>query len=251
MTNALVGPSLGWIFDTVPDTLLNILEFVCARGANAVELCLSLERLRHLVLFWNQELADSLKRFSRVSIHLPDVNWRVGDLLTREVITFAGGLRSQVSAFVVHPDAVEDWTYLDQCNDNLFNRKISVEFPMDIDKKSGRTLPELEKIRNDFPNLGYVLDVQHAYENDPTGKLAAEAAKIMGERLWHLHVSGQKQRPDGLSRHAFLYEADNREAITEVLRLPSLSGITRISEGEFKTCDSAAVISELNCLRQQ
>jgi len=93
---------------------------------------------------------------------------------------------------------------------------------MDRDKKSGRSLAELKKIYDEFSNFGFVLDVQHAYENDPTGKLAIEAAEMMGSRLRHLHVSGQKQRPEGLSRHSFLYEADNREEILRVLAHPFL-----------------------------
>ena len=247
---AKAGMSLGWIFDTVPDTLCNILRFLRRNGADAVELCLDPVRLRHLVLFLNQELGASLAPFDCVSFELPQVSWRKNDSSTQEVVRCAYFLLSfPVRALVVHPDTVEDWDLLNRYNKNTFNRKIAVEFPMDRDKKSGRTLEELIDIYDNFPDFHFVLDVQHAYENDPTGSLAIEVAGIMGPRLRHLHVSGQKQRQDGLSRHSFLYEADNRAEIQRILALPILSDIPRISEGEFKTCDTTAVASELNCLR--
>ena len=245
------GISLGWIFDTVPDTLCNILRFLRQNNADAVELCLDPVRLRHLVLFWNQELAASLAPFDYVSLHLPEITCRKNDSLTDEVAQQIVSLLSvfNVYALVVHPDTIEDWDSLARYNENAFNGKIAVEFPMDKDKKSGRAIEELIEIYDNFPDFSFVLDVQHAYENDPIGNLAIEAAEIMDSRLQHLHVSGQKQRQKELSRHSFLYEADNRDKIQRVLTLLPFSDIPRISEGEFKTCDATAVVSELNCLR--
>ncbi len=260
MTRPIAGFSLGWIFDTVPNTLCNISRFLRQSSTDAAELCLNSVRLRHLLLFWNQELETSLASFDYFSIHLPEVNWIEKDQLTREVIRCVSFLFSSSSfsfpsscapfkVLVVHPDTIEDWYFLARCNRDKLGGRIAIEFPMDKDKKSGKTLDELKKIYYDFPTFGFVLDVQHAYENDPTGNLAIEAAKLMGCRLRHLHVSGQKQRPEGLSRHSFLYEADNREEIQRVLAHPLLASVPRISEGEFKTCDTVAVESELACLR--
>ncbi len=246
MAKPIAGFSLGWIFDTVPDTFYRISRFLWRNGAGAVELCMSLERFRHMVLFWNKELKDSLELFGYFSLHLPDFSWREEDL---EVVKYASLFVPAAKAFVVHLDAIEDWDSLNIFNESTLGGKIAVEFPMDRDKKSGRTLEELKKIYDDFPNFGFVLDVQHAYENDASGNLAINAAKLMGSRLRHLHVSGQKQRQEGLSRHSFLYEADNREEILRVLTHPILADVPRISEGEFKTCDPVAVASELACLR--
>ena len=257
MAKPIAGISLGWIFDTVPDTLCNILRFLRVNGADAIELCLNLVRLRHLVLFLSEEMETSLAQFYYVSLHLPEISWRREDPLTTEVVERTSFLLSSflpssvpVRALVVHPNTIEDWGWLARSNREWLGEKIAVEFPMDTDKESGRSLAELREIRDKFPGFDFVLDVQHAYENDPTGSLALEAAEIMGSRLRHIHVSGQKQRQDELSRHSFLYEADNRAGIQRVLAHSLLSGVPRISEGEFKICDRTAVVSELDCLRQ-
>ena len=256
MAKPIAGISLGWIFDTVPDTFCRILNFLRESGTDAVELCLSAERLRHLVLFWNQELTASLLAFDYVSLHLPEISWRENDPLTQEVVRHifffeSASACSPFSVFVVHPDTIQDWDLLSRCNNDMQrgSGKIVVEFPMDKNKKSGKTLEELKIICDRFPDLGFVLDVQHAYENDASLNLAVNAAKMMGSRLRHLHVSGQKQRQEGLSNHSYLHEADNRDDILRVLSHPLLRDVPRISEGEFKTCDPVAVANELACLR--
>ena len=254
MNKPIAGFSLGWIFDTVPDTFCNILRFLRRNDVDAIELCLNSERLRHLALFLNQELAALLGQFPYLSIHLPEISWVRDDPLTQKTLAMVDLLRSYLSdikTFVVHQDTIKNWGMLASANNYRFGETIAVEFPMDIDKKSGRTLEELRKICELYPSFYFVLDIQHAFENDPTGTLAIDAAEIMGQRLKHLHVSGQKLRQEGLSRHSFLYEADNRDEIKRVLAYPCLSDIPRISEGEFKTCDEKAVVEELNWLAVQ
>lgn len=250
MAKPITGFSLGWIFDTVPDTICNILRFLRKNDADAVELCLDPVRLRHMVLFLNQELHASLAPFDYVSLHLPEITCRKNDSLTDEVARQIVSLLSvfNVHALVVHPDTIEDWDSLARYNKNTFNGKIAVEFPMDKDKKSGRAIEELIEIYDNFPDFSFVLDVQHAYENDPIGNLAIEAAEIMSSRLQHLHVSGQKQNADSVSRHAYLFEADNQADIKEVLANEIFDGVPRISEGEFKALDADAVSSELKAI---
>lgn len=253
-----VGISVGMVFDTVPDTLDNILQFLLRCGANAVELNLNLVWLRHFALFGNQELAVHLLRFRHVSLHLSEIGWKKDDMVTEAVFRHVDLIQTNIARahvfdrpiempLVVHPDIIEDWDNLANINRYL-RGMITVEFPMDKDKNTGKTLKELTDIRDKY-DFQFVLDVQHVYELDPTGELAIEAAKIMGNRLSHLHVSGQKQTAEGLSRHSFLHQADNRGTIQRVLGHPALSGVPRISEGDFKALDAVAVTAELNCLR--
>lgn len=247
----LAGFSLGWVFDTTPasTTLNEVLEFTLCLGSDAVEFCFSKERLKHFCLMRNRELKMAVKGFDYVSFHLPAVRWTLDNMETREVLEQAIVLCQEFDpqAFVVHPDTIENWDWFA----NVVKTQLlpmAIEFPMDGDRATGVDLQDLYRIRERFSDFMFVLDVQHAYEHDPSGRLALSSAEAMGNRLCHLHVSGQQKRQDGLHRHSYLHEADNKEAITQILGASCLANVPRISEGEFKTCISSAVKAELEAI---
>ncbi|MDD2731672.1 MAG: hypothetical protein PHI53_00555 [Candidatus Pacebacteria bacterium] len=243
------GFSLGWVFDTSPAdvTLVSILNFLYYKGVDAVEFCFNLTRLRHFSLFLTEELIKRIERFDYVSLHLPDIIGEADDELTIEVIKRAVSLkrRFRVDMVVIHPDSVKDWDSLENlARESLL--PVAIEFPMNKNKEKGRKLEELRAVCERYFHFNYVLDVQHAYENDKSGELAICSARLMGSRLAHLHVSGQTQS----SSHSYLFRADNRAEIKRVIKDPSLSGVLRISEGEFKCCDYQ-VAKELKCLKEK
>ena len=85
---------------------------------------------------------------------------------------------------------------------------------LDKGKRFG-TLPEhFERLKSEY-KFGFVLDIQHCFENDHSMKLCKQLASVMGNRLKHMHVSGFSEKEN----HAPVHIADNKDKIVEILEL--------------------------------
>ncbi len=85
---------------------------------------------------------------------------------------------------------------------------------MDRRKKFGISLQQLQDLKRDY-SLGFVFDVQHAYEHDHSMNLAKKIIKLFGKRLHHFHISGSTAS----EIHWPVYCADNRKGIEKVLKM--------------------------------
>ena len=112
-------------------------------------------------------------------------------------------LRLGLDSVVFHPDVVEDWRLIRESG-----LPVSVE-NMDRNKSFGKTAHEVAAIveNNDFR---LVLDVNHAYTNDPSLELAAEFRRLLGNRISHVHLSGFQ------SLHEPLFRTDQPEIVRAV-----------------------------------
>jgi len=155
-------------------------------GCDAIELhCLPEEIDRFDKLF--ELTSDDLNDFQFISFHAPLKGKKEKEIT--EIIEKIGKLHNSFhfDAVVVHADLFE--------NQNLFksfNLPFSVE-NMDNQKKSGRTLESMKEImsRNDFK---VTLDINHAFVNDPTLKLAQDLWREFKDRISHFHLSGFKSQ---------------------------------------------------------
>lgn len=205
-------------------------------GADAIELGFATPK--ELFQFNpSNEAIDAVKKFEHVSIHAPWKNIRYNSK-SSEVIAALASLceKLPINGIVMHPDTVEDFSILE---------KTSLPFlieNMDSRKKYGTHPEHIRELKERY-NLGFVFDVQHAYEHDQTMNLARELVDVMGERLKHMHVSGH----NGSERHIPVHLAANRKSIAEILKLGL--NAPKILEGIIFDHFEATIKNELNYVR--
>ncbi len=206
----LVGFSTGCLYQSsLP--LVDKLKAYLRAGSTVLEL--SFARPNDLLEFeMTEPIASKLRKFSKITIHAPwiDVKYFDGSNLTRKMIDKIIRLSDLffVSGIVVHPDVVLNFAALE-----MVPLPILIE-NMDKNKKYGISVDHIARIKEDY-DLNFILDLQHAFEWDPSLTLAHEMISCMGNRIRHLHVSGETKS----MRHAPVYLADNRKDICDLLKM--------------------------------
>jgi hypothetical protein len=150
-----------------------------------------------------QPLVDSaellpVSKFAYVSFHAPSA---FKNLREDQVVALLARLPAHWPT-VVHPDLIHDpeiWATLGTrlCLEN-----------MDLRKRTGRTVDEMQAAFDALPAAGFCLDLGHARQIDPTMGIALEMLQRFGSRLRQLHVSevgtfGDHRRLGFLARTAF------------------------------------------------
>lgn len=206
MTN--IGFSTGCLYRSNLDIKDRIKLFL-SLGATAMEL--SFTKPCHLNQFkLTSDMIKDIKKFSYISIHAP---WKEveydSDTITNTIIQKLKSLCEQlpINGIVVHPNTIND-----------FSRLLTSGLPilienMDKRKKFGTTPKHFKELKKyDF---GFILDIQHAYEHDPSMGLAKELIDIMDNKLRYIHISGCTKS----ELHFPTYLADNKGAIIKILKL--------------------------------
>jgi endonuclease IV len=184
---------------------------------------------------------NQVKAYNYISIHASWREIRYGkNEETKNVISKLTELcdNLNIAGIVIHPDSVDDFSILE---------KSSLPFlmeNMDIRKKFGFKPEEFETLKKDY-SFGFVLDTEHAYEHDSSMKLAEELINTMGDRLRHLHVSGQDFKS---KYHSLVYKADNKSEISKILR--KSSDVPWILEGVLSQNFEEEIKKELEFLRK-
>lgn len=179
-------------------------------GASAIELSFSTPS--HLLNYNLTEYAIKLiNKYKYVSMHAPwiDVKYNSNET-SKEVIKKLEYLckKLPIKGVVLHPDIIYDFKILEKSGlpfllENMDKRKLFGTHPY-----------QFKEFRRKY-DFGFVLDVQHAYEQDSTMQLAKELLVIIGNRLGHLHISGNSKSKN----HALVHSADNKDNITKLLKL--------------------------------
>ncbi len=201
-------------------SLLDTIKFVKKINTNSFELCFP-DPNSLLNFEATKEVIDILNSFNHLSIHAPfrNVVYR-NDESTRKIILKLKELNNilNVEGIVFHPSDVKDFAYLDR-----INLPILVE-NMDFRKNSFKTEGEITELKEKY-GFGFVLDVEHAFENDPSMELCKKFIKVMGDRLKEVHLSGSKKSL-GINdnNHCFLVESefgyDILKAMKEIADVP-------------------------------
>lgn len=218
--------------------LIEVLDAYLSVGATAVEISFRhLETLERFSL--TPDLISRINQFNFVSIHAPFEKVKyAADEQTRFILRkFTSFLKNfYFTGLVVHPDTVEDFSTLFQ-----FDLPIMIE-NMDKRKDNGVSPAEFKKYKEIFP-YEFVLDVQHAYDLDPTMQLAEELIEVMGSKLKYMHISGQTSS----SSHAPLYLSENKRAIVKVLE--KRIDVPKILEGRLEKFDSQVLENGLKFIK--
>ena len=148
----------------------------------AVEMsALSEPELGGLTQFLNSEQALP---FRYVSVHAPTKNRQLPE---RELVERLARMPLQVRSFVTHPDTISK---VDFYRDLRW--RLCVE-NMDRRKDFGITADELEQLFQELPEAGFVFDIAHAHDADPSMALAEDLLDRFGGRLRHVHLSSIRE----------------------------------------------------------
>lgn len=208
-------------------------------GANIIEL--SFATPKELLSYnFSEEIKKEIRTFEWISMHAP---WKeVTYWNNPETHKIIEKLRSVASEFpiewiVLHPDTIEDFEILTKA-----------ELPFLIEnmdkRKSYGTHPEHFKELKETYDFWFVLDIQHAYEHDPTMKLAKELVEIMWNRLKHMHISGHNETEIHMPTHL----ASNKEAVTEILKMKL--PVPKILEGILLEDIENTIINEITYIKK-
>lgn len=237
----VLGPSTGWLYAS--GTLNIDLQRAIFKdaGATCVEAVMSSwhEDARYVSLSGSSNFSDLEYR----SLHLPAIR---ADIPTDGIIRTARLVRQHAAmTAVVHPVLLNGEYPLAE-----YERLIAAGIPlaienMDKDQTSGRRINELMQIADEL-NLGFVLDLQHAFEQDKTMAYARELYWSMCGRIRCYHVSGQ----NGGNNHTLLCQSENAHWILNFLaQVWALNPLPIIIEGEY--ADEDDLRKEIAFLRQE
>jgi len=228
----IIGPSNGWLYLKKVYSMAKQEALFKKAGANAVEISFSSEwrneenkkRMRSL----EENSGFNPQIFVHRSIHLPDITGRENN---QEFSTAQKAVsRAKASFALTHP-LKSKGDYPIKSYKLMIQRRIPLAIEnMDKRKDSGFDLKELGKL---IDIVGYfVLDVQHAFERDPTMKYAFDLFKMAKNKLAYLHVSGETSN----CNHALVFRSVNCEQIVSFLgTIFSEIETPIILEGEYST----------------
>ena len=152
------------------------IERARAEGWRWLELTALRGRLDSLLPFLDGA-PQVLDAFDRVSVHAPAL---VGNA-PGEIVKALEPLPFDV---VLHPDVYGE----EPACEELGLRALFEN--MDITKRFGRSVADLDAVLGRFPDAGLCLDVAHVWTNDASLRLGHELVDAFGDRVRQLHVSG-------------------------------------------------------------
>ncbi len=200
----LLGFSTGCLYKSGLN-LSQSLDFLRSIGCRAVEL--GFVKLKD---FFSREFADlkayDLRGFDYVSLHAPVAEYSY-DAQTFRIFTTIDKV-DQLRRFnlvVFHPDTVKNFGIFDR-------RHIDFNFAfenMDKRKSKFKSVYDMLGLKI-LDNFKMVLDVNHAYTNDPTLALTSDFYEKLGDRIVEVHLSGYA------GRHEPLFQTKQREIIKSI-----------------------------------
>ncbi len=207
-------------------------------GADAIELSFATPTELFAYRLSEQAIKD-IKNFKFVSIHAPSDEVKYGaNPATQKIIERLRFLcdKLPIAGIVLHPDVIDDFEILDQSGLPFLLEN------MDRRKSYGTHPKQFQELKRKY-GFGFVLDLEHAYEQDSSMQLAREFIDVMGDRLKHLHVSGCNES----EIHVPACCAVNKDAISKILKLNI--NVPKILEGVLLKNVQDSIISELNYIR--
>lgn len=120
-----------------------------------------------------------VSRFAYVSFHAPS---KLVDMTEADGVAMLAQLPGTWPV-VVHPDIITDFDLWATLGNRLCLEN------MDLRKRIGRTVDELEGVFKLLPMAGFCFDIGHARQIDPTMGVAIEMLRRFGSRLRQIHLS--------------------------------------------------------------
>jgi hypothetical protein len=224
-----LGFSTGALYKTDLD-LVSKVEAIRAIGCQAIELSFlrpgefNETEVRKLLVYGSRYL----KHFNFVSLHAPEYGYRFDDTTRRifELIDWLNNEGRRLDLVVFHPHTVVNFDVF-----HLPAFKIAFE-NMDYRKVLYGKVSDMKTVLDKKESFAMVLDVMHAYSNDPMLKLVADFYQRLGRRIAAVHLSGYA---DG--HHAPLFQTGQLKIIRSVqdLKIPQSFGAPIIVESILAT----------------
>lgn len=180
-----------------------------------------------------KDIALIKEKFSYVSLHAParGISFKKSDEKAMRILLRLGDIVQAVGAQTVtfHADVLAG-------PDSLQHQPFTASLE-NLTERQGvaRTVAEMQELFGKLPNARMTLDVNHAFDEDPSGNLARDLAQKFQDRIAQLHISGL--RPD---QHHTLYFTSESDAHFHIIRQFS---VPLIHEGYIK--DVAQMQEEL------
>lgn len=216
----IIGPSNGWLYAKDIFSLKQQGRFLKNARASAVELNGIGDNQRLKSFLSNEELGE----FRHISLHLEDYD-ESKSLIEQVSLIEKIIKKRKIMYCLIHPLGIPV-EYLEA----LAVRNVSLAIEnMDKNKNSGYVLKELEKLLIDF-NLKFVLDVQHAFEHDPTMEYAFDLFQMARNKIVYFHVSGETEN----NHHVLVCQSRNCDTIVDFLGKVFFEiSVPIILEGEY------------------
>lgn len=184
----LLGFSSGTAYKNIPSTSEEIVDACLEIGCNAIEIFAA----NNKELLMLKENIDKIKKklgnFDYVSLHSPcgklsyKNNEKTYDIL--QVLQEAYD-KFNCKSLVVHPNNVKEWSVFDDFSFTIAIENLSNDVPF-------FNVDQLNRLFIKHPKFKMVLDVSHAYKNDPNFKLTKELINNFSDRIVHIHLSGHE-----------------------------------------------------------
>lgn len=207
---ALIGFSTGTLYKKeIP--IEKKIDMFSSIGANAIELSFGypqdLVRFKETFRVIPEVLGALLEKFDFVSFHAPFQKISYGSRDAEETLRILKDMSCFVrNGFVFHPSEIGNERALSDSGIDVLIENL------DRKKDFGNMPQDLHKFRDMYG--GFVLDIYHAYQMDPTMVNIPGFLRVMDGKLRHLHVSGST---NSLS-HTPLHSSDNKEVISSAVR---------------------------------
>lgn len=245
-----IGPSVGWYFAQGIYPMANHISFLKQVGATAVEVPLTgfdPEDKRFAALVKAGNLKAELAFLAHKSLHLPDYNGETdSEGAEQGILVQQFKEKRGFDLAVIHP---LKWhgEYPERYFEEFTARGIPLAIEnMDKDKESGFLIKDLVRLL-EAHDLSFVLDLQHAYEQDPKMGHARDLFAATQHRLSHLHVSGESTS----NIHSLVRWADNRAVIMEFLtEIFSQKPVSIILEGKYTRGNELELAREIDFMKK-
>jgi hypothetical protein len=205
-----IGFSTGCFYRADMD-LYEKIRFCSQLGTDAIEISMAtLDELKKVEL--SKPVVDEVNKFDYVSVHAPwkEIRYRKKNPEAEEILEKLKEMCSvlPVQGVVMHVHRIDDFSLLSQA-------QLPFLLENNDKRKSFGILPSHFRQLGEICDFGYVLDVEHAYEIDPTMDMAKIFVSEMNGRLKEMHVSGSTES----EIHYPTYRAENSHEIAEILKL--------------------------------
>lgn len=219
----IIGFSSGCLYKTHDPLDPVTIDIFKKHKCNAIEIMI--HRVSDIDKFKKLKTSD-IEGFGYTSIHAPiykgeGIKEYVG------VIQAIAEMHTKVifNTVVLHPDMFDDFSFLER-----FDLPFAVE-NMDNRKMTCKDVESLQQFFNKF-DMPMVLDVNHAFTNDPTMKLAEDLVGSFRPRIEEIHLSGFN------SFHDPLYKTKQKLIIDAIpdINLPIIieSGLDSVEEVDIE-----------------
>lgn len=193
-------------------SLVDSVRKIADAGCAALELMFfTPEELEAWDTLRDEDSALIKEEFAYVSLHAPakGISFKKGDEKAIQILSRLGDIVQAVGAQSVtfHADVLAE-------ADILQHQSFTTSFENLTDRQGvARNVSEMQELFQRVSDARMTFDINHAFDEDPTGNLARDLVQKFRDRIVQLHISGLRS-----DQHHTLYSASESDAHFEIIR---------------------------------